>query len=707
MMTGSFLAKELEHTERLFQLFKSNCRQEARLEWLESYPLVQTFLQTQPKLKALITSLPQREQGIILMLIALGQGDALFQGWETLQNPSKALHQLAQSLKPLQKYYSSIGGLIGYQLIVLKLLQKQKSPFVAQKLIQPEGVHLENDPLVVGKLVRYGLEALPRLGEVYPVGGAADRMNLLDEKSQEPLPQARLKFNQKTLLEGLIRDLQGREYLYTKLTGFKTITPVAMMTSPEKRNHTHIQEILEEAHWFNRPKELFFLFEQPLVPMISHEGIFATKGPMELAMKPGGHGIIWQLMYSYGVFDWFENLKRDKLLIRQINNPLAGLDTNLLALFGKGCCDHKAFGFLSCPRYVGASEGMNVVLTTKNEDGFRSVITNVEYTDFHMRGIEDRPEKPGSPFSTFPANTNILFADIQEIKQTLVHHPLPGMLINFKGEVTCRHKGGHIATAAGGRLETTMQNIADGLSDRSTAHPTPQEIAHFRTFILFNDRCKTLSVTKKLWQPGQPLTDTPAGAWLDLQKNWYTLFTQQMGFKLPHPGDPFDPTFVIHLHPALGPLWSVMAQKIQGGELKKGAELQLEIAELCLENLYLDGSLLIESPTLQGKARLKNIRLKNQGFSADKSDFTKGDIFRTESVKITLHGSAEFVAEDLTLEGTHHFEVPDSHRLELFMEQGVLKSHLAKLTLPPLCPPSWQWHYRFGPDNFPVLTFNG
>ena len=66
------------------------------------------------------------------------------------------------------------------------------------------------------------------------MGGAGDRLRLLDEKTGKPLPAAMLKFCGRTLLEGLLRDLQAREYSFYKLTGKRVITPVALMTSHEK-----------------------------------------------------------------------------------------------------------------------------------------------------------------------------------------------------------------------------------------------------------------------------------------------------------------------------------------------------------------------------------------------------------------------------------------------------------------------------------------
>lgn len=52
------------------------------------------------------------------------------------------------------------------------------------------------------------LQGLPGIGEIYPLGGAGDRLGLVDESTGECLPVAMLPYCGRTLLEGLIRDLQ-------------------------------------------------------------------------------------------------------------------------------------------------------------------------------------------------------------------------------------------------------------------------------------------------------------------------------------------------------------------------------------------------------------------------------------------------------------------------------------------------------------------
>ena len=59
---------------------------------------------------------------------------------------------------------------------------------------------------------------MPDLGEIYPLGGAADRLGLVDPETGECLPAAMLTHCGRTLLEGLIRDLQVHVHLLLEIT---------------------------------------------------------------------------------------------------------------------------------------------------------------------------------------------------------------------------------------------------------------------------------------------------------------------------------------------------------------------------------------------------------------------------------------------------------------------------------------------------------
>lgn len=62
------------------------------------------------------------------------------------------------------------------------------------------------DCLMLQNLICF--QGLPELGEIYALGGSADRLGLVDPMTGESLPAAMLPYCGRTLLEGLIRDVQ-------------------------------------------------------------------------------------------------------------------------------------------------------------------------------------------------------------------------------------------------------------------------------------------------------------------------------------------------------------------------------------------------------------------------------------------------------------------------------------------------------------------
>jgi len=65
-----------------------------------------------------------------------------------------------------------------------------------------------------------------------------------------------------------ISRLKAREFLYFKLYNKQCITPVAIMTSAAKNNHSHVTSLCERLSWFGRGRSTFKLFEQVLYKSI-------------------------------------------------------------------------------------------------------------------------------------------------------------------------------------------------------------------------------------------------------------------------------------------------------------------------------------------------------------------------------------------------------------------------------------------------------
>lgn len=652
---------------------------------------------------------------VIFSIIAIGQESSVFNpGRGSIQK--ERLEDLLDTLSGIEDFYKTIGGIVGYHVQTLRLIFEQNSAAYLKNLqndyryIKPHGTDISKENRETLGLLRKGIESMGLLAEIYPVGGAGDRLDLRNETTGDPLPAAMLPFFGRTLLEGLVRDLQAREYLYSKLFGKKITVPIAMMTSHEKNNHAHILEIMEKHDWFGRSKESFSFFVQPLAPVITCEGNWALSAPFTLHLKPGGHGVLWKVADDNQIFAKFKKLGKRKALVRQINNPIASTDYGILAFTGLGFLENKSIGFASCPRQVNSAEGVNVLIEHSSKQGYEYILTNIEYSEFSKKGISDCAESEEKPFSIYPANTNILFVDLEAVQQMVKTFPFPGMNINMKNTVLCMTPTGESKEIKAGRLETTMQNISDCSPDVFDHRLQDDEYGKIKNFLTYNERRKTISVTKKSYVAEKPLLETPEGCFYDWLLNAHDLLTNYCIMKVPSLNEKEyvtkGPAFAIYYHPALGPLYSMIAQKMRGGEMAKGSELSLEIAEVYINNLKLDGSLHIVAKTLlgevqnTGKCILENVTVKNAGIDkSQEQQFWKHALVRKELCSIILHGNAEFVAQDIVLEGNHSIEVPSGHRMTALQEKGKVVFKLEKIEKP-----TWHWDYAFDDEDRIILS---
>ncbi len=642
-----------------------------RISILNELPAVEAFFQTHPVLRPFFAGLSPECEAALKQVIAIGQAERLFAG--ALIDAEK-IRELLEKLIAIDQFYREMGGIAGYQAKILRLMKNATERIERANYHAPSFIDIVEENDGVREAIAWGLESLPQMAEIYPLGGAADRLHLVEEKTGLELPAAKLPFAGKMLLEHLIRDLQAREFLYYQVYGKQITTPIAIMTSHEKKNHAHVIQICENNRWFGRPKELFRFFSQPLVPAVDPKGNWCLTGPLKPLLKPGGHGAIWKLARDGGVFAWLEKEGRKKALVRQINNPIAGLDYGLLAFTGIGCKKGMVFGFASCPRLLQAAEGVNVLV----EKGKQIVLTNIEYCDFAKFGIEDRPLKEGEPCSQFSSNTNILFADLKALAQAVDSCPFPGLLINLK-KAAYTTEAGEKKEELMARLESTMQNIADVFVEEKGGSLKTE-----KTFVTYNQRKKTISTAKKAYTPGGPLQETPENCFYDLLIAHRDLLLE-CGFQLPPQRTlkeylELGPDVLFLYHPSLGPLYASIRQKLQKGSLALGSELFLEIAQFKASNLKIQGSLQVIAEQAMGRQEegilkysnnggrciLENVTIENRGIDWSRSaPFWKMELHRQESVKIILKGQSQFIARNVHLAGSHIFTVEEGQTLEI------------------------------------------
>src|SRR3989344_3576464 len=104
-----------------------------------------------------------------------------------------------------------MGGIIGYHEKVLFLLKQGPTPSSFSALYHsPSFLDISAPTEAVEEMIAWGIEGLAELAEIYPLGGAADRLHLIEEGTGLELPAAKLPFAGKSLFESLIRDLAAR-----------------------------------------------------------------------------------------------------------------------------------------------------------------------------------------------------------------------------------------------------------------------------------------------------------------------------------------------------------------------------------------------------------------------------------------------------------------------------------------------------------------
>lgn len=543
-------------------------------------------------------------------------------------------------LRDIDRFYQKSGGIVGYQDLVSKLLKKDQSS--CEFIHRPVYTSIVSNSELVDLAIEKGIENLADFCEIYVVGGAADRMGFFHEKTKEPMPAAAFLFMGKPLLEHLIDDLKAREALYYQRYRKKLITPIGLLTSDEKNNYQRILSLLEENNYFGRPKDSFIFIRQPMVPAVDDEGNWALEQEGNLILKPSGHGALWHACCEQKIFAKLFQLNKKYALIRQINNPLAGIDYNLLAFPGMCLLKQKKFGFFVTRRKKGNPEGA-IVFKFKEGQQHYKIATNVEYCTIENETLSE----------DFPANTNLLFADLKAAEQAAINNPFCGAILNFKSQ----------DTSALARLELSMQNLSESFEDESLDFH--QE--HQHVLLVMQERNKAISTIKKLRFDFLEQNETPLKAFFDLFLAYEKLFKENCHFQMPHWDQSFEtlmknPPYLFFLDKRFGPLFSEISKKIRHWHLDQNAYVDLQLSQGHLEQVTVNGALKIEDISEDQSAfcLMSSVKIENEGFNFQSFDpffHKKGDF--KEILQITLHPKSRLIISDSLFHGPLKIEVKE------------------------------------------------
>lgn len=604
--------------------------------------------------------------------LAIGEGIVVLKEYEESTDRFNQLRRLLHQLISLENLYKHAEGLIGYHLCALEKLEEKGKKSSSDCFHTPPRIDIRIKTALTRRATLTALEQMHKMAECYVVGGAAERLQCVDSQTNTPLPAALFPFGGlSSLLAWLVRDLVAREALAIAVTGQHFVTPIILMTSEE--SHETIRAFCKKQNWFERPQESFLFISQPLAPVLTERGEWVMTGPLQIDLKPSGHGALWIQLQQAGLLHSLQTMGIRKLLIRQINNPFCGLDDGILAFVGLGLLYDKAFGFASCERKLGAPEGMNVLREHHEEAGMTYCITNIEYGQYPEQGIEENLSNDNAGV-LFPANTNILFADLIAIQKTLAINPLPGLLLNMKSKIERKDAKGQPQMLQAGRLESTMQNLADAITDTVTRPSQNLEWDSLSTYLTYNARYKTLSVVKNAYKEGEDPTGTPPACFYDLQSALRELLVDVCGVKM-SPLPPLDAylttpvPFWLQISPRLGPLYSLIQAKLKRGFLEEGAHLALEIIHLKFHHVALQGSLQIYAEG-NGGCFFDHVKVSNKGIEQVLGkDAWKGECNLQESCVIRIDGDGVLHATNVLLEGNIQIHVPAGKLVTAYQDE--------------------------------------
>lgn len=626
----------LNKVEKIIQKIQNFSSIERKIEKLK------TFFKNQNEVKILneklkIANLPEFGNYIVWSFSLLGQFhivDFLLH-FDKKKFLKKIL--LINQFKKLDNIYYDNGGFFGYIIEFYRCFNEKKEfdtenfsscPFVEVTSLS----HSE-----ISSNVFLGIKTLAETGFFILAGGKAERF--FDFQSNRSMSS--LEFFKKSLLERIIEDIEGLEALYERFFQKPITVPIViMLSSSVSMNESCFSRIKKSDRYLNG---FLKFFVQNDLPLITSEGFFLLDKNEELVMLPGGHGRLWHEAYKQGIFCYLKDLKIKHILIRQINNPLAGLDENLLLLLGTSHIKKKLFGVISCNKDLRYSEGSWVKLCKQNTYSH----INIEYTQlsFFNRDLISRA----------PSNTNILYFNLEKNWNKLSQLPKFDHILNMKtiiGKENC---------LLAGRLECLVQDFSKLLEDKEK---------DFSSVIILNfPREKVISSIKKPLEKNY--LETPEKAFFDylhcarkLLESCHVFLPKKRSW------DDFlnlGPEFIFDYHPSLGPIYSLIRQKICHGSFFENSIVELNIIDVFLENLCIKGHFIIDSEA-SGKCFMRNIEIKNKGSVFESSgEFWKGKLCTYEYLKISLGERARLYAEDLVLEGNIHIDVPREESWKLFI----------------------------------------
>mmetsp|Transcript_28099 Transcript_28099/g.59325 ORF Transcript_28099/g.59325 Transcript_28099/m.59325 type:complete len:714 (-) Transcript_28099:469-2610(-) len=513
---------------------------------------------------------------------------------------------LAEQLADLDGSYP--GGLPAY-LAKAKTLLKESAdgtnPFAEFEASVPEGESLsytdphanEHTGMTFSQAEEVGLTGIGDTVFVLVAGGLGERLGYSGIK----LSLETNLLTNKSYLEIYAKYIQAMQRMAHLKTGKDHIRiPLVIMTSDDTDPLT--RKLLKDNDNFGFDEGQVTIVKQDKVAALSNGNAgLSMKSKWEVETKPHGHGDVHHLLFREGlVGKWVEEKKRHVIFLQDTN---ALVINSVLPTLGVSIEKGFHMNSICIPRLAGEAAGAIARLEHKT-DPEKSLVINVEYNQLDpllssqgdCKG--DVPD-PTTGYSPYPGNANNIVIEMGAYAKTLNGED-QGVVIEFvnpkyKDETRTEFKKPT-------RLECMMQDIPK-LFQKEMGSDANIGFTMFDRWFTFSPAKNSLDAGVEDVSKG----GTAPGTMSSAESDKYIQNQRKLKFAgvdvdvtehedlVPVAGIPVTPGPRVILCPGFAITQREVNSKISGGKITKRSSLVLEGEDLKVNNLDLDGALVIRT----------------------------------------------------------------------------------------------------------------
>ncbi|CAN1234598.1 UDP-sugar pyrophosphorylase [Linum perenne] len=571
------------------------------------------FSSSVPNLHRNITLLSPDQIELAKMLVEMKQSH-LFSDWPEVGVSDDEKKAFFDQVARLHSSYP--GGLTSYIKTARQLLADSKAgknPFDGFTPSVPTGENLSYGDDNFMKFEQEGVKVAQNAAFVLVAGGLGERLGYNGIKVNILCSQTTTGT---CFLQHYIENVLALQEASCKMTGGQSERdiPFAIMTSDD--THARTLQLLESNSYFGmKPTQIKLLKQEKVACLDDNDARLALdpQNKFRIQTKPHGHGDVHALLYSSGTLEEWQKSGVRWVLFFQDTNGL--LFKAIPASLGVSASKGYHVNSLSVPRK--AKEAIGGITKLTHTDG-RSMVINVEYNQLdpllRATGYPDGDVNCETGYSPFPGNINQLIVEVgpylKELKKT------GGAIKEF---VNPKYKDAtKTAFKSSTRLECMMQDYPKTLPPTARVGFTVMDA--WVAYAPVKNNPEDASKVPK----GNPYHSATSGEMFIYRAN--SLILKKAGVQVEDPvKDEFNGQEVevwprIVWKPKWGLTFTDIKKKVTGtSSISRNSTLALKGRNILIENLSLDGALVIES---RDEAEVKVVgTVKNKGWAVEKVDY--------------------------------------------------------------------------------------